>query len=96
MRVIVTILVMMVLFSSNVYVQPITVQSLNLVEKWPTEGWVTSTPEEQGMNSSDLSAIYDDVRNSDADICSMLVVRHGYIVAEEYFMPEVFDMNPDT
>jgi CubicO group peptidase (beta-lactamase class C family) len=45
------------------------------------------------MNSTALADVYNHVRNSDADIRSMLVVRHGYIVAEEYFIPTLYDMN---
>ncbi|MGY5871253.1 MAG: serine hydrolase [Candidatus Thorarchaeota archaeon] len=79
--------------SSAILVQPATAQIDRPVEIWPTEGWATSTPEEQGMNSTLLADVYTHVRNSDADIRSMLVVRHGYIVAEEYFIPQLYDMN---
>ena len=74
-------------------IQPATAQIHRPVEIWPTDGWATSTPEKQGMNSTHLSETYTRVRTSDADICSMLVVRHGYIVAEEYFKPEIFNVN---
>ena len=63
------------------------------VQIWPTEGWATSTPEIQGMNSTVLGEVYDHVRNSGAQIRSMLVVRHGFIVAEEYFTPLMCDIN---
>jgi CubicO group peptidase (beta-lactamase class C family) len=68
-------------------------QSSRPVQIWPTEGWATSTPEDQGMDSTALAGIYDHVRDSGASIRSMLVVRHGYLVAEEYFTPMIYDMN---
>jgi len=43
-----------------------------------------STPEEQGMDAALLSAAYDRAA-SIPRIHSMLVVRHGRLVAEEYF-----------
>ena len=63
------------------------------VEVWPTEDWATSTPEVQGMDSAALEEVYDHVRDSGASIRSLLVVRHGYLVAEEYFSPTLYDVN---
>ncbi len=92
-RGIVIALVMMFLISTTFFVQPTTAQTHKPVEIWPTDGWATSTPEGQGMSSALLDDIYTDVRDSDANIRSMLVIRHGYIVAEEYFTPQLYDMN---
>ncbi len=63
------------------------------VTVWPTEEWAVSTPEEQGMDSAALEEVYTHVRNSGASIRSLLVVRHGYLVAEEYFTPMLYDVN---
>ena len=87
------ILLTVVLISSWFVIQSAAAQTNRPVEIWPTDGWATSTPEGQGMNSTLLDDIFTDVRESDADIRSMLVVRHGYIVAEEYFTPILYDMN---
>lgn len=55
---------------------------------WPTAGWRSSTPEEQGMDSARLAAALDFLLNqADFDIHSLLVIRHGYIVADVYFAP---------
>jgi CubicO group peptidase (beta-lactamase class C family) len=52
---------------------------------WPTEEWQMSTPEEQGMDSEDLANLVDFGAKHSFD--SLLVVRHGTIVAEAYYAP---------
>ncbi|MEO8313093.1 MAG: serine hydrolase [Caldimonas sp.] len=52
---------------------------------WPTAGWEVSTPEAQGVASSALADLVDFGAASDMD--SLLVVRHGRIVAEAYYAP---------
>ncbi|MHA1949839.1 MAG: serine hydrolase domain-containing protein [Candidatus Thorarchaeota archaeon] len=51
---------------------------------WPTEGWMNSTPEEQGMSSTRLQEMIDYIAEEDLDVHSVIVIRHGYIVLEEY------------
>ncbi len=82
-----------VVFSMLFLPVPIHAQSNRPVLIWPTNGWTTSTPEYQGMDSVALEEVYTYVRNSDAKIRSLLVVRHGYLVAEEYFQPSLYDLN---
>jgi CubicO group peptidase (beta-lactamase class C family) len=52
---------------------------------WPTKGWLTSTPEEQGMDSALLAKLVTYGASHDFD--SLLVVRHGRIVTEAYYAP---------
>jgi CubicO group peptidase (beta-lactamase class C family) len=52
---------------------------------WPTKQWQMSTPEEQGMDSRDLANLVDFGAKHSFD--SLLVVRHGAIVAEAYYAP---------
>ena len=52
---------------------------------WPTASWQTSTPEEQGMSSGALADLIDTVGARMQD--SLLIVRHGRIVAEAYYAP---------
>jgi len=52
---------------------------------WPTAGWDVATPESQGMSSSALADLVDFGAANDMD--SLLVVRHGRIVAEAYYAP---------
>ncbi|MFX0064121.1 MAG: serine hydrolase domain-containing protein [Candidatus Hermodarchaeota archaeon] len=56
---------------------------------WPTTDWLESTPEEQGMNSTKLNQVIDYINDLNFAIDSVVVVRHGYIVLEEYFNPSV-------
>lgn len=53
-------------------------------EYWPTEEWQTSTPEEQGMDSEALKQITAYIADNNLAIDSVVVIRHGYIVFEEY------------
>jgi CubicO group peptidase (beta-lactamase class C family) len=52
---------------------------------WPTKGWQTSTPESQGMDSVELAKLVDAVGARRQD--SLLIIRHGRIVAEAYYAP---------
>lgn len=62
-----------------------TVESKSLREYWPTNEWRISTPSEQGFNPDTLQKLYDLF----GDKGSIVVVRNGFIVAENY--PEPFD-----
>jgi CubicO group peptidase (beta-lactamase class C family) len=52
---------------------------------WPTKEWLTSTPEEQGMDGSVLARLV--VYGGSHSFDSVLVVRHGRIVTEAYYAP---------
>jgi CubicO group peptidase (beta-lactamase class C family) len=52
---------------------------------WPTVSWQTSTPEQQGMSAGALADLIDTVGTRMQD--SLLVERHGTIVAEAYYAP---------
>ena len=52
---------------------------------WPTDGWQTSTPEEEGLSSGALADLVDAVGLRKQD--SLLVVRHGHLVLEVYYAP---------
>ncbi len=54
-------------------------------QAWPTKEWRTSTPEEQGMGSAALAKLVD--YGATHELESMLIVRHGAIVAEAYYAP---------
>ncbi len=60
---------------------------------WPTESWRVSTPEEQGMNSTKLVEMVDYLQGPSAlRPLSVLIVRNGYIVFEEY-LSSTYDEN---
>lgn len=54
---------------------------------WPTHGWPVSTPEEQGIDSRALYALYVSLHDDNPGIGSVLIVRNGYLVAEGYLYP---------
>ncbi|MCK5238317.1 MAG: serine hydrolase [Candidatus Thorarchaeota archaeon] len=60
---------------------------------WPTESWRISTPEEQGMNSTKLEEMVEYLLGPSAlRPLSVLIVRNGYIVFEEY-LSSTYDEN---
>ena len=60
---------------------------------WPTEDWQISTPENEGMNSTKLDEMLNYLENESAlTPKSVIIVRNGYIVLEEYFNP-TYDEN---
>ena len=62
---------------------------------WPTDGWRTSTPEEQGMDSESLVQMLDHISGSNVNIHSLLIIRHGYVVLDAYFYPFVSQTKHD-
>jgi CubicO group peptidase (beta-lactamase class C family) len=51
---------------------------------WPTDEWSNTTPEEQGMNQYLLNDMMEYIDNIGLLIDSILIVRNGYLVFEEY------------
>jgi CubicO group peptidase (beta-lactamase class C family) len=59
---------------------------------WPTEGFLTSTPEEQGMDSAklvEMVAFYQENHAEDRtnSIDSITIIRNGYLVTDIYLNP---------
>lgn len=54
-------------------------------EYWPTGGWKTSTPEQQGMDSAKLLIADEFIQKRLPDAFSLLVVKNGYLVFEKYY-----------
>ena len=54
---------------------------------WPTAGWRSSTPEEQGMDSGLLSAMLEEILEKNYEIDSVTVVRNGYMVVDVSIHP---------
>jgi len=54
---------------------------------YPTSGWRTSTPEEQGMATKKLQEMNDHIRSSGVAIDGIVVIRHSYLVWETYPNP---------
>ena len=54
---------------------------------WPTLGWRTSIPEEQGLDSNMLAEAVEFVLRENVRAHSLLVIRNGFVVADVYFYP---------
>jgi CubicO group peptidase (beta-lactamase class C family) len=52
---------------------------------WPTAGWKTAAPAEQGMDPAVLDDLDTKVPEFYPQVRSVLVVRHGYLVYEGYW-----------
>ncbi|MHA2177514.1 MAG: serine hydrolase domain-containing protein [Candidatus Thorarchaeota archaeon] len=59
-------------------------QEIPTRDYWPTDGWRYSTPEEHGMNNDTLNEMMDLIEEQDYPIHSVLVIKDGYAVFEEY------------
>jgi CubicO group peptidase (beta-lactamase class C family) len=60
---------------------------------WPTTSWAVSTPEEQGLDSGGLARLIEIVGTRRQD--SLMIVRHGKIVADAYYAPYVAGVSHD-
>src|SRR3984885_3955772 len=60
---------------------------------WPTKSWPGSTAEEQGMDSASLARLIETVGTYRQD--SLMITRHGKIVAEAYYAPYVAGVSHD-
>jgi CubicO group peptidase (beta-lactamase class C family) len=52
---------------------------------WPTAGWRTAAPGQQGMDPAVLDELDTKIPKSYPQLRSLLVVRHGYLVYEHYW-----------
>ncbi len=54
---------------------------------WPTQGWQSVTPEEQGIDSGKLADALLTIREMNIRVHSLLLIRNGYAVVDAYFYP---------
>ena len=86
--------ILVILFSvsvhapSPVHTTPIelenTIEPPQDIDIWPTDGWVYSTPQDQGMDNDTLCRMMDVIEDNEYPIHSVLIVRNGYAVFERY------------
>ena len=65
-----------------------TQDGLYLGEYWPTDAWRTCRPEEVGMDEQKLRKMNEEfaiLLELHAEMHSVIVIRNGYIVAEQYY-----------
>jgi CubicO group peptidase (beta-lactamase class C family) len=63
------------------------VQAQEAPAYWPTEGWQTSAPEVQGIDSIKLAEALLTIQQQEIDIHSLILVRNGSVVVDAYFYP---------
>jgi CubicO group peptidase (beta-lactamase class C family) len=56
-------------------------------EYWPTSGWRTSTPEEQGYRSEKLAQILQSIQEDGINVDSLLIIHNGYVALDAHFAP---------
>ncbi len=52
---------------------------------WPTQGWRSSTPEEQGLDSTKLAKVLQVIQEEKININSLLIIRNGSVILDAYF-----------
>ena len=58
---------------------------------WPTEAWRSCSPKEVGMDPKKLKELNEEIRlllEMQINIHSIVIIRKGYIVAEQYYSEE--------
>jgi len=51
---------------------------------WPTEVWSRTTPEQQGMDSTELERMSEHFERNEIQVDSILVIRNGWLLYEDY------------
>ena len=51
---------------------------------WPDPDWTVKTPKSQDMNSTVLEEMYDFILDNKSDFQSVMIVRNGYIIDENF------------
>ncbi len=54
---------------------------------YPGAAWRTATPESQGIDSAALASVFDQIMQKQLGVHSLLVIRHGYVVASSDVYP---------
>lgn len=54
---------------------------------WPTDGWQSNTPEQQGLDSSELAEALEAIVQDHIPIHSLLIAINGYSVVDATFYP---------
>lgn len=52
---------------------------------WPTHDWQTAAPEDMDVNSTTLGHMQAHITTSLPGLHGLLIVRHGYLIFEEYY-----------
>jgi CubicO group peptidase (beta-lactamase class C family) len=61
-----------------------------------SDGWKTTTPEEEGIDSAALAEMFDFVRELEIPVHSVQIARHGRLLLDAYFYPYRAGMRHDV
>jgi len=65
---------------------PLNIVAQDSTQYWPTGAWRTTSPDTQGLARNRLKKLIKRIRkNRIRDLHSLLIVRNGYLITEEYF-----------
>ncbi|MBT4321216.1 serine hydrolase [Candidatus Bathyarchaeota archaeon] len=60
-------------------------EAADLSGYWPTDGWKYATPEQMGLDPKPLQDMVDTIESSSFSVDSVMVIKDGYVVLDEYF-----------
>lgn len=85
-------IIILVVFYTVFSFLPILVHGSNGEVYWPTNEWNEVTPEIQGLESDSISQMFNYIEDNSLDIHSVIIVRNGYLLTEEFlFNSEILD-----
>ena len=64
----------------------------NLRDYWPTKNWKYSQPEKQGLQTNKIISMGEYILTNIPTMDSVIIVRHGYIIFEQYFKKSSEDL----
>lgn len=79
------LLLVSITFFSGVFPNQFVDSSSVSLTYFPTDEWRTASPEDVGINPSKLDSMYQTIIDQNMGIDSIHIVRHGYLVYEQYF-----------
>ena len=77
-------IILLVLISMPFSFLPLSVRGDNGDIYWPTNEWIEVNPETQELDSNSISRMFEHIEDYSLDIQSVIIVRNGYLLTEEY------------
>ncbi len=53
---------------------------------WPTQGWRSSTPEEQGFDSAKLAEGLQSIRDQQINLHSLMIIHNDSVILDAVFL----------
>jgi len=78
------ILLVLIYPAQSIHISDSDIGSIDVRAPWPTQEWSRATPEELGMNPEELEAMTEYFSTNKVQVDSILIIRNGWLVFEEY------------